>query len=946
MPPALPPVVAFAAQALGSFVLSQAITMATKPKKALPNPQRNRMLTSQNPQEPWRLIYGRVRCGGSIVFSALTGGDREFLHLVVVVAAHQVEAIDKIFFDEKELAFDGSGFALTPSAYFNRVYREVKLGSPSQTAVTMFGEVPEWTSNHRLRGRAYVYFRILLSSTSAFPGGQLPNITFEIRGNNQVWDPRTDTFVYTTNAALCQADYLSKDYGVGTTIGKVSEDQLIAAANISDEAVPLAGGGTEPRYTCNGVFYADQTPEEILGSLSSAMGVDAPIFIAGEWYIYPAAYISPTLDLNEDDARGPVRVTTRLSRRDLENRVHGLYVGPKTNFQASSYPPVVNATYLSQDGGEELWGERDYLFTETPSACQRLAKIDLEENRQQIQVEFPASFAAYRTRPPKTVRLSLSRFGWTLKPFRVKDMKLEIAEGLDGSPQLQIRLFLRETAAGAYDWNSGEETTVDLAPDTDLPDPLRMDPPTLLTLDADSSTAQEIQDGIYQPRIRVGWVPPADIQLRGYLLQFKLSSASEWQTAEPPAMEDSVAFITGVRNLQSYDVRLRAYNLYGVNSTFATDTITVNTRNSAYGGAFDPNVGSSLRHQGNLFSNGDMRDAEEWETVTSATTNVIPADVNHGIPAGADNAFSNPTNAHDADADTYADGAYSKAGATILTCGYAWGWSSTAARRGSVRVKAKCAQVGKWTGNGRLLFSPDAGVTETAFAYLRAGSLSIDPGEFFSPDLGLVPNLSQLRILGRGFPSNQANNNGTIRVHEIDFLEVAAPYSSVGSSIGSLISDGITAPYIRRSIGRDGYGLVRSGAESVAVIAARRVGGAATAPLKMFILDAITGTRWSLLEIQTADLTADWRYFAVLFTPTSDVFGQLLGGVDTLSTALVQVDRLSLTHGPNISPFLTSVEEQLVGYFGDLSAPEPLGFPAGAWTTGTDPTAYKISEAA
>jgi hypothetical protein len=43
---------------------------------------------------------------------------------------------------------------------------------------------------------------------------------------------------------------------------------------------------------------------------------------------------------------------------------------------------------------------------------------------------------------------------------------------LNGVPRLSIDLVLRETASGVFDWSSGEETAIDLAPNTMLPNRL------------------------------------------------------------------------------------------------------------------------------------------------------------------------------------------------------------------------------------------------------------------------------------------------------------------------------------------------------------------------------------------------------------------------------------------------------------------------------------------
>ncbi len=53
----------------------------------------NLTISNRSTTQPWNIIYGRARVGGTFVFGHLTGTDLEFLNLVVVLAGHQIEDI-------------------------------------------------------------------------------------------------------------------------------------------------------------------------------------------------------------------------------------------------------------------------------------------------------------------------------------------------------------------------------------------------------------------------------------------------------------------------------------------------------------------------------------------------------------------------------------------------------------------------------------------------------------------------------------------------------------------------------------------------------------------------------------------------------------------------------------------------------------------------------------
>ena len=59
---------------------------------------------------PQRLIYGRDRVSGPVVYAESTGANKEYLHLVIALAGHECDAIEFVYFNETALpAPDGSG---------------------------------------------------------------------------------------------------------------------------------------------------------------------------------------------------------------------------------------------------------------------------------------------------------------------------------------------------------------------------------------------------------------------------------------------------------------------------------------------------------------------------------------------------------------------------------------------------------------------------------------------------------------------------------------------------------------------------------------------------------------------------------------------------------------------------------------------------------------------
>lgn len=565
-------VVAFVINTVVSMVVSMAITAAfsKKPKSQsglFQDYSRNRTLTVRQPAAARRVIYGQIKVGGVMVFMHATDDDTQ-LHIIQTLAGHAVEEIGDLYLNDELVPLDGSGNATGRFAGYVRVIKH--LGATDQTAdTTLIAEAPDmWTSAHRLRGIAYAYVRFT-GNADLFPNG-VPNIAFVVKGKNDVYDPRTATSGWTDNAALCTADYLSNSkYGFGAAYAtRIHAADLIAAANVCDEAVTLAAGGTEARYTINGSFDSNQGPEDTVGELLTAMHGRA-VFSAGKWSLLAGAYSIPTVTLDEDDARGPIKVVPRISRRDLFNAVKGLYTSPDNQWQPADFPAVTNATYEAQDNDERIWRDISLPYTTSVATAQRIAKIELEKSRQQIVVNFPAKLTALQLRAGSTVKLSLARFGWVEKVFEVLNWRFEVYPDAHGEQALGIDLTLRETASADYDWNSGNETLIDPAPDTNLPNPFTVEGVSLNPLESGTAHLLETGDGGVTSRIYASWTAPASGWITEYEVEFRKSSETDY-TPAPPVRTGTSTYIAPVEDGVAYDVRVRPVNSIGVHGAWAS----------------------------------------------------------------------------------------------------------------------------------------------------------------------------------------------------------------------------------------------------------------------------------------------------------------------------------------------------------------------------------------
>ena len=383
-----------------------------------------------------------MKTGGARVFDATTGTDNVQLHRVLAFAGHEIESFEQIYINDEVATIDGSGNVTSPSRYSGLVTIKEHLGTADQAAdSSLVSAVSGWTGDHRLRGIAYLYVK-LTYDTDAFPNG-VPEVSAVIKGK-KVYDPRNATTAWSDNPALCVRDYLTATgYGLGEATANINDTAFTTAANICDETSTDAG---TTRYTANGAFTTGTTPQDLLEGLITSMGATL-WYTQGAWNIKAAKWTTTVLDLNEDDLRSGISLSTRHSRRDNFNTVNGTFRGDESNWQVTDFPPVTNAAFVTADGGLESTLDMDLPFTDNSIESRRIARIMLERNRQQLQFQASFGLRAFQVQTGDNVRITNTRLGWTNKEFEVVSWTFGLQNGYD----LQVEMTLKEISESVFD---------------------------------------------------------------------------------------------------------------------------------------------------------------------------------------------------------------------------------------------------------------------------------------------------------------------------------------------------------------------------------------------------------------------------------------------------------------------------------------------------------------
>ena len=518
-----------------------------------------------------QIIYGETRVGGARIYDCTTGTNpkNKFLHRVIVFAGHEIDSYVQIYINEDVVTLDSSGNVTSPARYKGLVRIKKYLGTSTQTAdpqlisetASLTSAQGKWTTNHKLQGLAYFYVRFTYDA-DAYPNG-VPTVSAVIRGK-KVYNPATTTTSWSDNPALCIRDYLTSAYGLDQPQSRIDDDLVNAAVAICNQTVE-----GEKRYTCNGSFTTDAAPEAILNDLLTSMG-GLLWYGQGKWRMKASSWTTPLVSFDENDLRSGISLSTRHSRRDSFNSVKGKFKGPESDYQPADYPEVTEASYLAADNGLVNVLDLTLPFTSSSKTAQRIARIALNRNREQLT--FSASFGmrAFQVQVGDFVKITNERFGWVNKPFEVTEWTF----GLTDEQDLQTRMTLREISQQVFTDVNGQIFENN---NTTLPDAFATE---LVGAPTITEELYATRDGLgARVLLNISWDAAEDAFVDRYVVQARRIATLEGTpiTSNFLSLPDTKETNTELRDVETgtWEIRVKYINLLGVSSEYSTSTKVV-----------------------------------------------------------------------------------------------------------------------------------------------------------------------------------------------------------------------------------------------------------------------------------------------------------------------------------------------------------------------------------
>jgi len=541
------------------------------------------------------VVYGTRKVGGNVVFLETSGTDNQYLYMALVLSEGEINDITSVFVNDNEVTFTGDladntqvSVASSDANFYDGaslIICEPHFGSDTQTASSLLSTLSSWTSNHRLRGLAYLALRFEWNRDKF---GSLPSVQAVVEGK-KVYNPNLDstvtggsgsqradtssTWAYSDNPIYQLLDYLRNDrFGMGIPNSYFDSnfaDWQVAGDVCDADITPYSGASTIDLMDSHTVVDTskkaiDNVKDFVRGSRSYLN------FSSGKYNILVESTGSASITLTEDNIIGGISVQSK-NKNSRYNRVIVSFINPDKSFQSDTaqFPPVdetglasadQHATMKTADGGLLLEGRFDFSMFTSPYQAQEMAEIILRRSRSSLDISLRADATALDLAIGDIVNITHSTPSFSAKPFRV--------QGITINADHTVNIQCSEHQDSFYTFGTQQEVAT--IPDTTLPNPLTVQPPASVTL---SDELIEYNDGTVIVALNVTIGASPDNFVDNYQVEYKLNSSSDFIISGFASGLNHR--ILNVIDQQTYDVRVKAINSLGVSSTYVSAQRTI-----------------------------------------------------------------------------------------------------------------------------------------------------------------------------------------------------------------------------------------------------------------------------------------------------------------------------------------------------------------------------------
>lgn len=407
-------------------------------------------------------IYGRMRVGGTRAYIGTddAGSGHTDLSLIqaIMLASHEIDAIEEYFIGD-QLLTTAPG-VITDSPYpANALAILAYFGTSTQTASSaLLSYATGWTSNHRLRGIAYIVALMNANFSVEYFQRVFPqsiNTTFRctVRGA-KVYDPREvthdvndeATWEWSDNPGLCIMDYLTHSDGMGLPRSRIDVDSFEAFADLCDELVSLHPSGTEKRYCLGGEIRLSESPIDALPRMMAACDGEFYQTPEGKIAIRGGQWVAPTVTILNGQIEQIEQMAEGNDALAVFNELKVVYTSPSHDYQPTEADPWADAAAQAEHG--RIVEDFVVDMVQSPSQARRLAKIYMHKQNPTLVGTIVTNLSALDALDQENATVKIDELSVD-DTFQIKSFELR--------SDMKCALSISALSSAAYAWTPSTE---------------------------------------------------------------------------------------------------------------------------------------------------------------------------------------------------------------------------------------------------------------------------------------------------------------------------------------------------------------------------------------------------------------------------------------------------------------------------------------------------------
>ncbi len=506
------------------------------------------------------VVYGTRLLGGTRVFLETSGTDNQYLYGAIVLCEGEINDITEIRVDDSAVTFSASianGTTITSndSRFGTTIQVQPFFGADDQVASSLLTTLSNWGSNHRLRGVAYLAFRITWDNDK-YTG--IPKIQAKVQGRKISTFDGSDnetTGQFSSNPAFILIDYLrNSTFGKGVALSSIDIPSFFTASQVCDATVTYHGSTTGKLIECNAVLDSKaKVIDNVKKLLTGMRGLLS--YSQGKYKLVVETTGTSQLTLTKDNTIGGIKVSSERKNNKF-NRMLIDFTNPDKNFQSDTVVYDTNhSTLLTEDNSLLQEGRLQLPTITNIHQAKEMGRVALLRSRNSLSVSLKANYQALNLIVGDIVSVTEEVTGMSTKKFRIMNMAINDDYTVDlGLTEYQDSFYTFETQSAP--------ATI---PDTNLPDPFTVQAPASITL---SDELIEYSEGIVITRLNIVIGASTDNFVQYYVVEAKKSTETDFKIIGQ-GTELNYEMLNVVDDI-TYEVRCRAINTLGISSSSIT----------------------------------------------------------------------------------------------------------------------------------------------------------------------------------------------------------------------------------------------------------------------------------------------------------------------------------------------------------------------------------------